>query len=133
MIEWKSTLDTGIVEIDNQHHEWVKRSNDFSIAVNKGATKEIILEFLIAMNNYTIFHFGEEEALMHNINYPEIDTQLIQHQLFLGKQAWFLESLRFAEDVAAKQTAEFIENWITYHIFVEDKKIGEYMAHMPKE
>ena len=85
------------------------------------------------MKNYTIFHFGAEEALMRKINYPGLESQLVQHQLFLGKQFWFYESLRFAETATAKQTAEFIENWITYHIVVEDKKIGEYMAQMPQE
>jgi hemerythrin len=132
MIEWSDVLDVGVFEIDQQHRELVRRFNDFATEVEHGGTHERIVGFLIFMQTYAIFHFAAEEELMRKVCFPGIEAHIIQHELFTGKQFWMHEALRFDEKKVAKDTVDFVEKWIVNHVFVEDKKIGAYVAGMSK-
>src|SRR5690242_9051893 len=131
MIAWNSSFKIGVPEIDEQHEEWVRRCNEFSEAVKKGKGGEEIYNFLLHMQNYTIFHFKEEEGLMRKISYPDIEGQQLQHENFAGKQFWFYTASRFNEKETSRKIVEFVENWIVNHILADDMKIGEFMEKNP--
>jgi len=131
MIEWNDSLSLGIDEIDRQHRELVRRFNKFAEAVNHGYTKESLVEMLYFMGSYADYHFESEERLMRNVGYPGIASHILIHKEFLGKQFWLYEGSHFGDLDVARETVDFLEKWITEHVAVEDKKIGEYVARHP--
>ena len=133
MIEWRDTLSTGIFEVDQQHRELIRRFNTFATAVREGYKSEDVYDILLFMHAYAIFHFETEESIMREIGYPEMERHAAQHQEFTGKQFWLHQSLHFDDQGVAQEIVEYLEQWITTHVTVEDKKIGAHAAlvHRP--
>ncbi|MBT3336392.1 MAG: hypothetical protein HN855_12600 [Anaerolineae bacterium] len=60
-IEWNEDMSTGIPEIDEEHKEWLRRYNEFDNAVSNQQGKELTKVALRFFEQYTEFHFPNEE------------------------------------------------------------------------
>lgn len=84
-----------------------------------------MLEFL---DSYTRKHFADEERYMRSMAYPGYDEQKKAHASFIAQ----LEKLRSDYDSSGGSLTVVINankmviDWLTKHISVMDKKIGEY-------
>jgi hemerythrin len=132
MITWRDTYSIGIDEIDEQHKQL------FAICVNvfnilKEATfinkQEDISIVLKELEDYTIYHFSQEETLMKSVDYPFFATHKAEHDKFILK----LNELKFHEanynqNAHLQDILRWIINWISNHILERDKKVGEFIT-----
>lgn len=87
-----------------------------------------LIEMFDFLDDYTKTHFKDEEKYMQNINYPELSYQKQMHEIFIKK----LSEIRkeFEKDgvniVVILNSNQLILDWLTKHISVADKKIGEF-------
>ena len=70
-ITFDDNLVTGNKTIDTQHKELIDRIQNFVIACQNGDSKVKAIKLLDYLNEYTDFHFKEEEALQEKAGYPE--------------------------------------------------------------
>lgn len=122
MIEWTSTLSTGISLLDEQHQEifqWLAE-------VERAAVDERTLFGVYAitrLKHYMREHFVAEEALMRAAGYPGLAAHIAEHAEFRARLAEF-QIKSIGEDVTP-DTVDFLVAWLTRHIAATD------MAYVP--
>jgi len=128
-IIFTKNLEVGITLIDNQHRELFKKADELFEAGKNGKSKDYILKLFDFLGDYTKTHFKEEENYMQSIKYPGYESQKKAHANFIEK----LGSLRNDCEKSGVNlsvilnTNQFILEWLTKHISIDDKKIGEYV------
>lgn len=122
MIEWTSTLSTGIPLLDEQHQEifqWLAE-------LERAAVDERTLFGVYAitrLKHYMREHFAAEEALMKAAGYPGLAAHIAEHAEFRTRLAEF-QIKAIGEDVTP-DTVDFLVSWLTRHI------AGIDMAYVP--
>ena len=81
-ITFDDNLVTGNKTIDTQHKELIDRIQNFVIACQNGDSKVKAIKLLDYLNEYTDFHFKEEEALQEKAGYPEREKHYEKHEEF---------------------------------------------------
>lgn len=125
---WNESLSVGVDQIDEQHKELFKRVDQLFEAGKNQKAKEYIGELLDFLDVYTKKHFQEEEQYMQRIQYPEYNMQKRMHTEFIEK----LSALKkdYAESGAnilvILNANQMMLDWLTKHISIYDKKIGEF-------
>jgi hemerythrin len=63
-LEWTENLSVGVELIDTQHRELIHRFSSLIDACQEHRAKDKITELLAFLDDYVVFHFGEEQQLM---------------------------------------------------------------------
>ena len=130
MEKWSSKYSVKVPVIDNQHKEIFRLIEELTEAVKQNI--EIDKSYTIArLEVYSLYHFTTEEHLMKKYNYPEIEDHLNEHKKFRVKilrfKNVFLDS-KDEDDKIAWEIIDYLEDWITSHILVTDKKYSPYLS-----
>lgn len=130
MIAWRDSYDIGVESIDCQHRQLLAKLNEFFEACVNQQGRDKIMETLGFLKEYTIEHFGNEEALMESIDFPELNAHRKIHADFVRTV------LEIEETVKTKGTSVLstmklnrtLTDWLTEHITRCDKLIGECIS-----
>lgn len=122
---WRDEYSIGIVEIDDQHKELIKRFGLVEDAVaNRQGWSELHFAIL-GILRYADFHFQFEEALMRLYGFPLIESHVQEHRRILQAAEIFIdESLRQG---ALANVAQFYRDWLATHIQMEDRLYAEFI------
>lgn len=124
-IEWDATFSTNNDEIDAQHKTWIGILNTLHDAmINSEAedVKKVKADALEAMVSYTRFHFKFEEDYMREINYPGLADHLKLHEDFIARIHKYDNDMREGDLLLGTRIIKIMQEWLTEHILVEDKK-----------
>ena len=131
-ITFDDNLVTGNKTIDTQHKELIDRIQNFVIACQNGDSKVKAIKLLDYLNEYTDFHFKEEEALQEKAGYPEREKHYEKHEEFKKNieelYAWLDESEGPTEQFE-QRVKEKVADWLLYHIKSFDRSVAEFI-HM---
>lgn len=122
---WREEYSIGIIEIDDQHKELIKRFKLVADAVtNRQGWSELHFAIL-GILRYAEFHFQFEEALMRLYGFPQIESHIQEHRRILqAAEAFIDESLR---KVAPDDVAQFYQDWLATHIQNDDRHYAEHI------
>ena len=81
-ITFDDNLVTGNETIDTQHKELIDRIQNFVTACQNGDSKVKAIKMLDYLDEYTDFHFKEEEKLQEKSGYPERENHHEKHEEF---------------------------------------------------
>lgn len=128
-MEWTPDLSVGIDRIDEQHRELFRRINGLVEAVKKSECKYIIGGVMQFLHEYVLEHFGDEEGIMVEQQYPQYKEHHAQHAKFIEDLARMEEELRNEESSYTRSVFvnQMVVDWIITHISRVDKKLGEYL------
>ena len=120
IIQWSPTLETGIDVIDQQHKRIVDYINALRIAQGKG-DRGAVAKTIDDVIDYTQSHFGFEEVLLADAEYPLLNAHKKVHELFIRRVSDL--SLRFknGEDNIAVEMHQLLGRWLINHIQTEDR------------
>jgi hemerythrin len=128
--KWKEEYCTGIDVIDKQHKQLLEigaRIFDLANAKDGYDRYDEILEVLYELKDYTVYHFGFEEELMVKHGYEHYEPHKFQHYFVIKKINKFQnEDIDSEQGETILKLAEFISDWISNHILVEDMKYKEF-------
>jgi len=128
MITLTKDMEVGVAKIDEQHKELVDRINTISSMGSKTFSTEETQKTLDLLGKYVVQHFGDEEALQLQCNYPKYEWHKAIHQAFID------DFIRLKEEFA-KYGASFnftlelsnrIVSWIVRHIKSVDVEFGQF-------
>ena len=122
-------LITGNAMIDGQHQELIEKINDLVRACENGDGKIKALKTLNFLEEYTDFHFSQEEALQEEIGYPGIAQHKAKHQEFIKAVKELFEMLEEEEgptDAFVAQVNKNVIEWFYNHIQGFDRSVAEY-------
>ncbi|MDR2371354.1 MAG: hemerythrin family protein [Treponema sp.] len=126
---WSADLETGNSTIDGQHRELIDALNGLMEAIEKGKGSDALSDSLNFLNDYTIKHFFDEEALQKKYRYPDFESHKKLHDGFKTvihdlkvREIWNGKSDELADEVHKK-----IGNWLVTHIKGEDVKVAAHI------
>lgn len=121
-IEWTSDLSVGVVMVDEQHKKLFKLIDDFYANIQSKSPVDRMKELIMALKDYSVFHFSEEEALMRKAEYADYEVHKQQHDAFIAKVDDFATRFSSGKLILTVEITNFIKDWLIKHISVMDKK-----------
>jgi len=124
-LNWKDDYSLGIEEIDNQHKNLLRLFNVAQDALNGEQGWSPIHYAILAIIDFTRFHFRFEEALMRLYAFPDYENHSKAHLQFLAEAERIVgESLR---DRTREDAAKLFRDWLVNHILGADR---DYARHI---
>jgi len=87
------------------------------------------LTTLDSLKQYAHFHFDEEEKLMAEAGYPELDAHREEHQAFREKMTEFQQLSHTAElkDLFS-ESLSYLFDYLVRHVQQEDRRYVPYLT-----
>lgn len=129
-IEFDKTLETGNDLIDTQHKELIARVNKLTTDGVVGKEKNVAVQTLDFLMDYTDFHFTAEEKLQAEHSFPLIDAHKAQHAIFVKAVDELKEMLEEEEgptEAFVEAVKKNVVEWLLRHIQIWDKQVAEYV------
>jgi hemerythrin-like metal-binding protein len=126
LINWDlATYSVGIKEIDRQHGILVELINRLDYGLKHKISRETMEDIVNYLADYTVFHFGYEEKLLAENNWPELAQHKVIHENFVNQVKNFQGQLK-SQDVmdVAEHILDFLKDWLLDHILKTDKQYG---------
>ncbi len=130
MIAFTKDMEIGVPKIDAQHKELIDRLNAVIAMGAKSVSVEETQKTLKFLGDYIIQHFGDEENLQKQSQYPKYDWHRGQHKIYVAEFQKLQEEFK-ASGVSAKFTLALnnsIVAWIVRHIKTADVEFGKHYA-----
>lgn len=129
---WDKNFETGLEDVDKQHHQLVDLINRFGEVLNfeSEATYAEINTVFNELIDYTKYHFEEEESLMRQVR---LDTRFIDLQIQLHTE-FVQEALKMHEGVTpqnlgpAKPMLTYLVHWLAFHILGVDQSMSRQIS-----
>lgn len=120
--DWRSDLEIGDENIDQQHKKIIELVNELDMARSKDNIALFLGLALEELEEYTIFHFDQEEELMRDIGHTELRAHQRMHREIREVLLEFKNEFSFGKgDI--ENFMSFLKKWWTEHISVEDMKL----------
>ena len=129
MYEFKEEYKTGIDFIDEQHKVLFEIADKTYNLLKNDLTLDKydkIVALIEELQNYTVFHFNAEEEYMKSINYKRMFTQKVEHDAFIKRiKDVDFKKIDHDQDEYIISILQLLNDWLTGHIFENDKLIGQ--------
>ena len=119
-ITFDDNLITGNKTIDFQHQELIDRIRQFVAACESGDSKIKAIKMLDYLDEYTNFHFQEEEDLQKKVSYPEFKKSIQELYDYLNENEG-------PDDQFIEQVKRNVVDWLFQHIKTFDRSVAEYI------
>jgi len=119
---WKDQYCVGIEKIDHQHQHLFEITNKLIERPVCSRDCELASDILKEMINYAREHFTDEEVLIREYDYPELETHKRQHDYFINTTAELAINFMNNSNTTAGEIAEFLILWLSTHILKSDMK-----------
>lgn len=123
---WDESLETGNTEIDSQHRELIKLTDELKATEHDSDAGLRILDKIM---EFALVHLTCEEELMKEVNYPlDLITEMVeQHREF--KSYVRLRILEFRQDraVSVLPLQAFLDDWLKVHEFGLDRMLVNWI------
>jgi len=128
-IVWNDALSVDVDEIDEDHRRLIDLFNILSHAVADGDSAEYIDAVLEELITCTIWHFRHEERLMLLYKYDGIELHKSEHQDLIDSVKELQQKFHKANKLLTNEDIEYLEDWLTSHIYGQDMKLGFYLLN----
>jgi hemerythrin len=125
---WDNGLSVQVEEIDDDHRRLVSLFNILAHSVMEGDGKDYIAAVLEELISCTVWHFRHEERLMLKYGYEGLAEHKAEHQELIENVKALQQKFLQGGMTVSAEDIEFLEHWLTEHIFVADMEMGSYLA-----
>ena len=129
-VEFDDSLITGNTMIDNQHKELIAKIDALLTCCEQGGGKVQAIKMLDYLENYTEFHFAEEEKLQEEVSYPALEGHRQKHEEFKKAVEVLYDMLVEEEGPSEAFVAAVKKNvvdWLFDHIKNMDQALAAYI------
>ena len=119
--------------IDTQHKELIDRVNKLVDSCETNKEKNVAIQTLDFLMDYTVFHFDAEEKLQKETDYPDYDSHKKMHEEFAKAVEDLKDMLQEEEgptDAFVAAVKRNISDWLVNHIQGYDKKVADYVKSL---
>ncbi len=127
-VKWEKRYETGVEDIDLQHHYFLNLINHFIVAIKNKEDVKNLKALGDELNAYARFHFSSEERMMVKSDYPDYELHKKHHiDLIqkLGIEEYRLVNATHIDD--ASEVIDFLIQWFINHTTNEDKLFANYL------
>jgi hemerythrin len=120
-----------VSEIDQQHKQLVKMLNELNEAVKNHVERKDIYQIIDNIISYTELHFANEEHIMVQSGYPEIEWHKNKHKQLIKEALHLKDKL---DNVGEEMFGEWFNHWpfsnVLAHIQYADNQIKDYIIQV---
>lgn len=127
LLEWNDSLSVELDCIDEQHKKLVEILNSLHGSSASATDPEAVKKILNDLVEYTVYHFGFEEGLLREHQYPDFDNHLLAHKALVAQVGKFNEDFQAGRAKLSGELFKFLRSWLNGHIRGTDKR---YSAHL---
>lgn len=132
LVEWDETLILGVPRIDADHEKLVEILNRcYSALMRHDHTRELN-EIVAELLDYTEYHFGTEETLMLQAQYPAAKEHTAAHRTFIKSIHNFKDRFEAGESFVAIDVLVFLKDWLVAHIQNTDRSLAQYASEVAR-
>jgi len=129
--QFDDSLCTGFAPIDEQHRLFLDLLSELGAQIEAGHHRQGVLDAFQGMRIYAERHFADEEALMTEARYPDLEAHCRLHGTF-RKMAGELEGrIGDGPGLLSLETLEFLGAWFIGHIRNEDQRFAAFARGRP--
>lgn len=127
-LQWTSTLSVGVPELDAQHEELFRRIDRLLDAMLHNDRSEAG-RLLAYLGEYVVVHFGAEERLMAEVDFPDAEAHLLEHRRFTATLRELDEAFlaRGPTPELVLQLEQRAVGWLRDHVYATDVALGRYV------
>jgi hemerythrin len=129
LVRWDDKYLLGQEQIDDEHRSLFAMINAFYDAFMEDRDRARVLSLLNRLVDYAQRHFTNEERLMLESGYADLDAHRLHHERLFEQIFRLNEKLQDRTVNPAHDTVKFLRNWLSDHIIQEDLILG---AHLHK-
>ena len=128
-IAWDDSLLTGNALVDMQHQRIFEWAGELVAACEREEDTEKLWDTLEFLDNHTIRHFANEEALMLESGFSEYEEHKREHVCFRDEIAEFIRRYNSEgpTDELSQDVNRSVAKWLVQHVRYEDMKISEFI------
>ncbi|MBF0309033.1 MAG: bacteriohemerythrin [Magnetococcales bacterium] len=124
---WDDRLLTRIEFVDRDHRKLVEMVNGFHRALMEGASQEAMSALLAGFAEYTVAHFGREEAMFREHNYPEFTAHKAIHDKLVAEVLRLKKRFDEGSFSVGVELLTLARAWLVDHIMGTDMAFSPYM------
>jgi hemerythrin-like metal-binding protein len=120
--EWdQDRYGVGVERIDDQHRELFGILNELHNAMKEGKGRDAVEDSLAELEEYTRYHFGDEEEFMVDCGYEAACSECFArhtdaHRAFESRVAEIRQKHEAGETLASIETLRLLRDWLADHI-----------------
>lgn len=136
-IIWRSRMSVNNDLIDHDHHFMINFINTIELVLQNPEEKEMLLEVLDQLHDYSVNHFRREESIQRKIQYPQSLNHKNSHSTLLADLEELkkdIEETKSTDEIVGRSTEiiSFLRNWLINHVLNEDMKLKPFLEKLPK-
>ena len=128
LFEWSEDYSVGIPSIDAQHQQLVVLINELHDGMLSGITTERVEAVLHGLVEYTAYHFGYEERLFAEHDYPAAEGHADAHDRLIDQVLDFKRRYDAGEASLNMELMVFLKDWLIGHVLGSDMAYGSHLA-----
>jgi hemerythrin len=132
-LKWSDELGTGIEMIDVQHREFCRRVNAFlKVCAETPGDRDHLVETFNYLRVYVLEHFGLENSLMEEFDYPRKKEHMRDHEqtrAWVEETARLLPSIEINANFILDLTHHLVE-WTELHFRRVDRQLSQYLQEL---
>jgi hemerythrin-like metal-binding protein len=124
VFEWIAAYSVNVKRCDDDHQRLFELIRELRSAILRGKSAEVMDKIVEELEDYSVFHFTAEEALLEAANYPLLEAHRTEHRKFIDRLAKFRR-----EGIAGQpyEVLNFMNRWLVHHIKTIDKQYSDYL------
>ena len=132
-IKWDTTMSVKVDKFDAHHQKLIDLINKLYVSMESGEGASVLNKILLELIDYTNYHFSSEEDVFEKYKYPRTEEHKKQHQILLTTAGNLYKELESGQAVLTEEVLDFLQDWVTNHILVEDRKYSDFLSERLKK
>ena len=129
---WSEEYALGLPQIDDQHKFLFELIDEVWRAIASRSDRETLLRVVGALEEYTISHFGAEEAFMREHLYSRYFEHKAEHEKFVSRIAHEKAAVTAGRQLSL-DLLHFLRDWLVQHIRHTDRGYAEEFRAQKQE
>lgn len=117
-------IDDG--QIDDDHKELIAIANRVLWLERPNRDADELKMVIRELYDYVKYHFGREEVLMKNLDYPDFEAHHEKHEIIIRSMNYYLTESHHMGEILSN-FRQLVSKWVTGHIMEDDKKLQRFM------
>lgn len=124
---WRKELSINVAYMDLHHKQLIEIANVVIENLYPDADRSALGKALIALIDYTAYHFAAEEKLMDMYGYHAADAHCLRHAELITQMTTYSVQVQQGVVPEKEDFLHFFESWLLRHIQEQDREYGRFI------
>lgn len=133
LLSWNDQYLIGQSTIDDEHKTLFRLINDFHTHWSENRDRKDVARVLNQLIQYGELHFQDEERIMAQEGYPELESHRAIHEKLIIEIFKLNEELADQSRLLERDITKFLKQWLVDHIVHNDYEFRNFLIRKRRE